>query len=100
MQDSKKGLLPFRHGIPFSQGQCLKALKKKERMQSVPYASIVDSLMHVMLSTRPDICFVVGMVSRYQSNLGLEHWTSIKHIIKYLRRMRDYVLVLQSVEIV
>ena len=69
-------------------------------MQSVPYASIVDSLMHVMLSTRPDICFVVGMVSRYQSNLGLEHWTSIKHIIKYLRRMRDYVLVFQSVEIV
>ena len=22
MQDSKKGLLPFKHGIPFSQDQC------------------------------------------------------------------------------
>ena len=22
MQDSKKGLLPFKHGIPLSQGQC------------------------------------------------------------------------------
>ena len=100
MQDSKKGLLPFRHGILLSQDQCPKTPEEKECMKSIPYASIVGSLMYVMLCTRPDICFVVGMVSRYQSNLGLEHWTSIKHIIKYLRRMRDYVLVLQSVEIV
>ena len=57
-------------------------------------------LMYAMLCSRPDICFEVGMVSRYQSNLGLEHWITVKHILKYLRRMRDYVLVLQSVEIV
>ena len=69
-------------------------------MLSIPYASIVGSLMYVMLCTRPDICFKVGMVSRYQSNLGLEHWTIIKHILNYLRRTRDYVFVLQSVEIV
>ena len=57
-------------------------------------------LMYAMLCSRPDICFEVGMVSRYQSNLGLEHWITVKHILKYLRRMRDYVLVLQSVGIV
>ena len=57
-------------------------------------------LMYAMLCSRPDICFEVGMVSRYQSNLGLEHWITVKHILKYLRRMRDYVFVLQSVEIV
>ena len=69
-------------------------------MQSVPYASVVGSLMCAILCTRPDICFKVGKVSRYQFNLGLEHWTTVKHILKYLRRMRDYVFVLQSVEIV
>ena len=69
-------------------------------MQSVPYASTVGSLMYAMLCARPDICFEVGMVSRYQSNLGLEHWTVVKHILKYLRRIKDYVLVLRSVEIV
>ena len=36
--------------------------------------------------------FVVGMVNRYQSNLGLEHWTMVKYIYKYLRRTRDYML--------
>ena len=32
MQDSKKGLLPFRHVIPFSQDQYPKTLEKKEHM--------------------------------------------------------------------
>ena len=69
-------------------------------MHSVPYASTVGSLMYVMLCTKPDICFEVGMMSRYQSNLGPKNWTTIKHILKYRRRARDYVFVLQSVEIV
>ena len=100
MQDSKKGLSPFRHGIPLSQDQCPKTLEEKEHMQSVPYAFIVGSLMYAMLCTKLDICFEVGMVSRYQSNLGPEHWTTIKHVLKYLRRTRNYVFMLQSVEIV
>ena len=53
-------------------------------MRQVPYASAVGSLMYAMLSTRPDICYVVGMVSRYQSNPGPKHWQAVKHILKYL----------------
>ena len=49
--------------------------------------------MYGMLCTRPDICYSVGIVSRYRSNPGREHWTAVKHILKYLRRMRDYMLV-------
>ena len=52
--------------------------------------------MYAMLCTRPDICFVVGMVSRYQSEPGEEHWIAVKHILKYLRRTRDYMLVYQN----
>ncbi|KAL2490483.1 putative mitochondrial protein [Abeliophyllum distichum] len=50
------------------------------------------SLMNALLCTRPDICYAVGIVSRYQSNPGPEHWTAVKHILKYLRRTRDYML--------
>jgi len=57
------------------------------------YASAVGSLMYVILCTRPDICFAVGMVSRYQSNLRSTHWVAVKHILKYFRRTRDYMLV-------
>ena len=63
-------------------------------MQSIPYAFLVGTLMYVMLCTRPNICFEVGMVSRYQFNPGLERWTVVKHILKYLKRKKDYVLML------
>ena len=62
-------------------------------MRQVPYASAVGSLMYAMLCTRPDICYSVGMVNRYQSNSGPKHWQAIKHILKYLQRTRDYMLV-------
>ena len=52
--------------------------------------------MYVMLCTRPDICFAVGMVSKFQSNLGQAHWTAVKYILKYLKRTRDYMLVYPS----
>ena len=52
--------------------------------------------MYAMLCTRPDICFAVGIVSKYQSNPGWEHWTAVKHIIRYLKRTRDYMLVYQA----
>ena len=52
--------------------------------------------MYAMLCTRSDICFVVGMVSRYQSDPGEEHWIVVKYILTYLRRMMDYMLVYQD----
>ena len=66
MQNSKKGLLPFRHGVPLSDDQKSKTQEEVDMMRQVPYASAVGSLMYAMLCTRPNICYSVGMVSRYQ----------------------------------
>ena len=41
-----------------------KGEKEKVEMRKVPYASVVGSLMYVMVCTRPDITFGVEMVSR------------------------------------
>lgn len=95
MQDSKKGFLLFRHGINLSKDQCPKTPEEIEKMKAVPYALAVDSLMYAMLCSRPDIFFAVGMVNIYQSNPRQEHWTAVKHILKYLKRTRDYMLVYQ-----
>ena len=100
MKDSKKGAQPFRIGIKLSSDDCPKTSEERERMKDVPYASAVGSLMYAMLCTRPDICFAVGMVSRYQSNPGPNHWAAVKHILKYLRRTRDYMLVYSGQDLV
>ena len=69
-------------------------------MRQVPCASAVRSLMYAMLCIRPDICYSVGMVNRYQSNLGPKHWQAVKHILKYLWRTRDYMLVYRSEDLI
>ena len=100
MQDFKKGFVPFRVGSSLSVNQRPKTPTEIERMRGIPYASAVESLMYAMLCTRPDICFVIGMVSRYQSDPGKEHWIVVKHIFKYFRRTRDYMLVYQDESLV
>ncbi|XP_074376969.1 secreted RxLR effector protein 161-like [Apium graveolens] len=65
-------------------------------MKAVPYASACGSLMYAMLCMWPDICFAMGMVSRYQSNPGHEHLSAVKIILKYLRRTKEYMLVYRS----
>ena len=100
MQDSKKGFVPFRVESFLSVNQRPKTPAEIERMRGIPYASVVRSLMYAMLCTRPDICFAVGMVSIYQLDPSEEHWIEVKHIFKYLRRTRDYMLVFQDESLV
>ena len=77
MQNSKKGLLPFRHRVPLSNDQRPKTLEEENMMRQVPYAFAIGSLVYAILCTRPDICYSVGMVNRYQSNLGPKHWQTV-----------------------
>src|SRR5215813_12907703 len=100
MQNSKKGNFPFRHEIHLSKEQSPKTPQAVEEMRHIPYASAVGSLMYAMLCTRPDICFAVGVVSRFQSNPGLDHWVAVKYILKYLWRTRNYMLVYSSKDMV
>ena len=80
MHNSKLIDTPIEKGHTSSLEDCPKSEKENREMARVPYASAVGSLMYAMLCTRPDICFAVGMVSRYQSNLGPVHWQAVKRI--------------------
>ena len=41
--------------------------------------------MYAMVCTRLDITHVVGIVSKYMTNLGKEHWEAVKWLLRYLR---------------
>lgn len=47
-------------------------------MKNITYASVVGNLMYAQICIRPNIAFVVEMLRRYQSNLGLDHWRVVK----------------------
>jgi hypothetical protein len=65
---------------------------KLEEMIAIPYAQAVGSLMYAMMSTRPDICYAVRLVSRYQSNPSKAHWQAVKHIFEYLQMTKSMKL--------
>ena len=48
------------------------------------------------MCTHADTCYVVGLASRFQSNLGIKHWTTMKRILRYLKGTTDYVLFYQG----
>ena len=47
-------------------------------------APAVGSLMYAMVTTRPDIAHVVGVVSRFMHNPVRSHWNAVKHVFRYL----------------
>jgi len=64
-------------------------------MSHVPYASVVSSLMYVLVCTRPDIGHAVGVLSGFMSKQRKERWIVVKQVFRYLRGTSDYGLCYQ-----
>jgi hypothetical protein len=84
MENSKKGNLPVMKGVSLSVTQCPSTEKEKSVMLDIPYASAIGSIMYAMISTRPDVALDLSLMSRYQSNPGMSHWSAVKNILKFL----------------
>mgnify|MGYP005831780401 CR=1 FL=1 len=93
MDQSKKGFLPVLQGVKLSQTHCPTTADDREKMKNVPYASAIGSIMYAMLCTRPDVCLAISFAGRYQSNPGVDHWTVMMNILKYLKTTKDMFLV-------
>jgi hypothetical protein len=59
-------------------------------MKSIPYLAAVGALIYLATSTRPDIAYTVGCLSRFNSNAGMTHWHAVKHLLHYLKDTADY----------
>ncbi|GJX09981.1 hypothetical protein Tco_0199840 [Tanacetum coccineum] len=92
MQNCSSILAPLVKGETFSLDQCPKNAIKEEEMRNVPYALLVGSLMYALVCTRPALTFLVGMLSRYQSNPRKDHWKAAKKVLRYLQGTKEYTL--------
>ena len=92
MKDCSPSVAPVVKGDRFDLSQCPKLNIEKEQMANIPYASAVGSLMYAQVCTRPDIAFAVGMLGRYQSNPGLDHWRAAKKVMRYLQGTKNLML--------
>lgn len=91
MDNFKKDFLPYKHGLHLSKDMYMEIDEEIQRMHSVPYASVVGSLMCGMLCTMPDIaCY------KFFKQLSIQFrgkaLVSCKDHFKYLRRIKDLML--------
>ncbi|GJU83864.1 retrovirus-related pol polyprotein from transposon TNT 1-94 [Tanacetum coccineum] len=63
-------------------------------------ARLVGSVIYVMVCIRPDIAHAVGVVSRFMSNPGREHWEAVKWLLCYLKGTSKATLYFSRKEIV
>ena len=73
MHDSKPVSTTIAPHFKLSAAQCPSSDKDVEYMSKVSYSSAVGSLMYVIVCSRPDLSYVMSLVSRYMSNPGKEH---------------------------
>ncbi|GKF37276.1 hypothetical protein Tco_0114034 [Tanacetum coccineum] len=89
MDNSKCGHIPMQERLDLNKTQGGSTPKEVKRMQNVPYASVVGSIMYAVRCTRPDVVFAQNITSRFQQNPSELHWTTVKNILKYLRNTKD-----------
>ncbi|GJS67513.1 hypothetical protein Tco_0682077 [Tanacetum coccineum] len=61
-----------------SKTQGASTLEEVSRLQRVPYASTIGSIMYAVRCTRPGVAFVQNLCSRFQQNPGAVDWKSAK----------------------
>ncbi|GJR27043.1 retrotransposon protein, putative, ty1-copia subclass [Tanacetum coccineum] len=82
MDNSKRGHIPMQERLDLNKTQGASTPEEVKRMQSVPHASAVGSIMYAVRCTRPDVAFAQNITSRFQQNPGEPHWTAVKNILK------------------
>jgi len=89
MADAKPVNVPLGGHFKLLEAQTLTIEDEKALMSEVSYASAVGSLMYTMVCTRSDIAQAVGVISRYMSNPGKEHWRDVKWFLRYVKGSSD-----------
>nr|GEY62361.1 hypothetical protein [Tanacetum cinerariifolium] len=93
MENSKCGSIPMQEKLKLSKSQSASTPGELKCIQNVSYALAVGSIMYDVRCTHPDVAFAQNITSQFQQNLCDLHWTTVKHILKYLRNTKDMFLV-------
>lgn len=59
--------------------------EEKKEMEKVPYASVVNSLMYLIICIRSNIVYGATLVSYYMANMVKHHKEAVKWVMRYLR---------------
>lgn len=77
MQSSNPVTTLIRQGLKLYLQQGAKTSQELYEMAKIPYASLVGSLMYLMVCCRPNITYAMSFI-KFMGDLGKTHWESVK----------------------
>nr|GEX85471.1 hypothetical protein [Tanacetum cinerariifolium] len=81
MENSKRGSIPMQEKLKLSKSQGVSTPAELKRMQNVPYASAVGSIMYAVRCTRPNVAFSHNTGYVFVLNGDAVDWKSAKQSI-------------------
>lgn len=54
------------------------------------YREAIGSLMFLMVGTRPDLAYIISVLSQFAENPDDSHWNGVKRVFRYLKGTTDY----------
>ena len=84
MADCKPASTPLDAGTKFT-----KESENDSVRTNKPYREVVGSLLYLANGTRPDLAYAVAYMSQFCNNPTDEHWSGLKHILRYLQGTKD-----------
>ena len=74
---------------PMEKNLKLTSIEGKEFEDATKYRQLVGSLIY-LTTTRPNISFVVGILSRFMQKPCEGHWSAARKVLKYLKGTQGY----------
>ena len=96
MEQSKKEFLPVLQGVMLSKTQNTTTAENRKRMKVIPHASAVGYIKYDMLCTKPIVYLAMNLARGYDIDLGVDHWTAVKIILRGLRKYFSVMEVIKS----
>nr|GEZ54218.1 ribonuclease H-like domain, reverse transcriptase, RNA-dependent DNA polymerase [Tanacetum cinerariifolium] len=75
--------------IPMDPGTKLVKAKDGNLVDATYYRSLIESLRY-LLHTRPDLSYLVGLLSRFMKDPKDHHLKAIKHVIRYIQGTKEH----------
>lgn len=90
MSDCKPSLMPIDHNFKF---EMLKRDRSESKEIESKCRSLIGCLMFAVMGTRPDLCSIVIILSRYQTYASSMLFTVLKRVLRYIKGTLDLSLI-------
>lgn len=71
---------------------------EESKSKQIPYRQAVGSILYLAGITRPDIAYAATYLSQFNERPTEEHWKSVKHVLRYIKKTKNYKLTFRKGE--